>query len=234
MPCGPPQGSSQGQHPGTVGGLREVEGGGTAILRLWERQRPELGGALGTGFPPRPGPSVHPPVCAAWLGEQQKPRARSLCSHQSHRPSCGCHKPRAQTARPAPAGPAPGSSPRSHPCRDAGQAWDQPHPAWGQPVPRAQGPGASPEGVVTLHHEAAEGSVVAPAEGSRCLGRAPDLPHDVPCPPEALLAHQVSARWRGTGSADVGDRAQWLQVVGEPPEGDLALARPWVESWAGH
>lgn len=54
-------------------------------------------------------------------------------------------------------------------------------------VPSAQG--GSPQRVVTLHHEAAEGSVVAPAQGGRCLGRAPDLAHDVPRPPEALLAH---------------------------------------------
>lgn len=43
--------------------------------------------------------------------------------------------------------------------------------------------------MVTLHHEAAKGSVVAPAQGIRRLGRTPDLSYDVPCPPETLLAH---------------------------------------------
>lgn len=66
-------------------------------------------------------------------------------------------------------------------------------------VPGAGGP--SPEGVVTLHHEAAEGSVVAPAQRGCCLGCAPDLPHDMPRPPEALLAHQLAASWGGKGSA---------------------------------
>lgn len=59
--------------------------------------------------------------------------------------------------------------------------------------------GSPPERVVTLHHEAAEGSVVSPAQGSRRLGRALDLTHNVPCAPEALLAHQVSASWGGKG-----------------------------------
>lgn len=108
-------------------------------------------------------------------------------------------------------------------------------------VPGAQE--ASPEGVVTLHHEAAEGFVVTPAQGGCCLGCAPDLPHDVPRPPEALLAHQLAASWGGKGSAGPpptssgprrcrgwGSMAVALGVggageVGEPPVGDLALTK---------
>lgn len=84
-----------------------------------------------------------------------------------------------------------------------GQAWDPPTRPWRQTVSQVPGAGmgGSPEGVVTLHHEAAEGSVVAPAQGGCCLGRAPDLSHDVPRPPEALLAHQLAAGWGGKGSA---------------------------------
>lgn len=80
-------------------------------------------------------------------------------------------------------------------------------------VPGA-GVGGSPEGVVTLHHEAAEGSVVAPAQGGCCLGRAPDLSHDVPRPPEALLAHQLAAGWGGKGSAG-------------PPPASAGLLQMW-------
>ena len=58
---------------------------------------------------------------------------------------------------------------------------------------------SSPERVVTLYHEATEGSVVSAAQGSCRLGRAPDLTYHVPCPPEAFLAHQLSARWGRKG-----------------------------------
>lgn len=69
---------------------------------------------------------------------------------------------------------------------------------WVQDPPMPGRCGASqaalPEGVVTLHHEATKGSVVLTAQGSRCLGCALDLTYHVPRPPEALLAHQLSAR----------------------------------------
>lgn len=58
---------------------------------------------------------------------------------------------------------------------------------------------ASPKRVVRLYHEAAKGFVVTPVQGGRCLGRAPDLTHDVTCSLEALLAHQLSASWEGKG-----------------------------------
>lgn len=229
-------GSSQVQHLGTIGRLGEVEGGSAAVPRLWERQAgSELRGALGTCFatPPTPPPALaptHPPVCAAWLGKQQRPPAKSLCSHQSRHLSCGCHKPQVQTAQPPPADPAQGSSPRSHPCRGqadrrrGGLGTSAPQP-WGRLGPT----GASPEGVVALHHEAAEGSVVAPVEGSRCLGRASNLPDDVPRPPEALLAHQLTAGWgrRGVSShlQTWGDRVPRLRGAGGASLGDWALTQ---------
>lgn len=152
----------------------------------------------GTGESTSPalqGTGAHQPVCAAWCGKQQRPPAASLCSHQSHHLSCDCHKPQARTVQPQPVGPAQGSSPHSHPCRRHRRG--QP----GTPL-RATGAGCprnSPERVVALHHEAAEGSVVPTAQGGCCLGCAPDLTHHVPCPAEALLAHQLSASWGGTG-----------------------------------
>ena len=90
---------------------------------------------------------------------------------------------------------------------------------WGCPV---LGPtGASPEGLVAVHHEAAEGSIVTPVEGSCCLGRAPNLPYDVPCPPEAFLAHQLSASWGGVGSVVTcrrgGTGHHGSRALGEPP-----------------
>lgn len=62
---------------------------------------------------------------------------------------------------------------------------------------------------MTLHHEAAEGSVVSAAQGRCCLGRAPDLTHDMPCAPEALLAHQVSASWGGKGVSGPATHHLW-------------------------
>lgn len=116
----PPGSASAAQHLGTIGRLREVESGGTTVLLLRGRQvRSERGRASGTHFsiPPTPGAGAHPPVCAAWLGRWRRPPAGSRCSRQSHHRSCGCRKPQVQTARPPRAGPAPDSSPRSHPCR---------------------------------------------------------------------------------------------------------------------
>lgn len=140
---------------------------------------------------PPPPHQLHPspPVSAAWHGVRRTPPAASPCSPQSHRPSCDCHRLRAQTARPPPAGPARGSSPRSHPCRAAvGGAGPGNSVQGGQ-----EGQKVSPERVVALHHEAAKGSVVPAAQGSRCLGSALNFTHNVPCPPEALLAHQLPA-----------------------------------------
>lgn len=76
----PPQGgASPLQHLSAIGRLREVEGGGSTVPLLWERQvRSEPGRALGTHFsiPPTPG-RWRPPTCMccmAWEVEAASSR----------------------------------------------------------------------------------------------------------------------------------------------------------------
>jgi hypothetical protein len=175
----------------------------------------------GTHLSCLPGSGAHPPVCVAWHRKQQRPLAESLCSHQNHHPSCDCHKHQAQIVPPRPVGLAQGNSPRSHPCR--GYRRVGLGPTCAQEV---QGtPRASPERVVTLHHEAAESLVVPAAQGGRCLGRALDLTHYMSCPLEALLAHKLSARWEGTRLSSPTSHFQWMSGVWERDPGDSGTDR---------
>ena len=227
------------QHLGTVGCLGEEEGGGTAVLLLREGR----GGRVSTAGPWEPISPAPPPVPSPVHLDVLHHEGSGRGLQQGHRAAT-----KATTCHAAAINPGRREGglhqliqlrtahlvvvPAKRSGGGGGGGLNRPHPALGGACAREglDTQGVSPERVVTLHHEAAKGSVVATAQGGRRLGCALDLTHDVSRPPEGLPTHQLPASWGGKGVRRPATHGLWAPVdIGEAYDGSraLGLGRCW-------